>query len=235
VQPRAIDCRIFGITMNKDHFKTEYESYTSEYLLQLRARADGLVDEAHTAIEEVLASRGESFPPRPKLAVAAEGHTRPKGQQAQNLIIGILFMFLSAFLLQVLKENRLVGMLLSLTIAVFFLVRWYKDINLAPEERTRKQALKRIGEDGFTELMFCAGEGDLDRVRDLVNYGGMVNAQDDKGGTALMYASKNGHLDVVKFLLMSGAKVELRTEKGLSALDVARKSGHVETAEFLAR
>lgn len=220
--------------MNKDRFKAEYDSYTSEHLLQLRARGDGLVDDAHAAIEEVLTSRGESVPLRPKLAVDTRAQTQPNGQWIQRLIVGIFFMGIAAFLVQVLKGSGLVGGLLSLIIAVFFLVRWIKNRNLAPELRAKKQAFARIGEDGFTELMFYAAEGDIDRVRDLVNYSGKVNAQDDKGGTALIYASKNGHFEMVKFLLMSDAKVELRTKNGLSALDIAKRSEHFEIAGLLA-
>lgn len=220
--------------MNKDRFKAEYDSYTSEHLLQLRARGDGLVDEAHAAIEEVLTSRDESVPPRPKLAVDTQGQTQSKGQWIQSLIAGIFFMCVAAFLMQVLKGSGLVGGLLSLIIAAFFLVRWIKNRNLAPELRAKKQAFARIGEEGFTELMFYAAEGDIDRVRDLINYSGKVNAQDKKGGNALIYASKNGHIEVVKFLLMSGAKVDLRTKNGLSALDIAKKSEHPEIAGLLA-
>ncbi|MEQ1590797.1 MAG: hypothetical protein ABL892_00260 [Thiobacillaceae bacterium] len=124
--------------MNKDRFKAEYDSYTSEHLLQLRARGDGLVDDAHAAIEEVLTDRGESVPPRPKLAVDTRAQTQPNGQWIQSLMVGIFFMCIAAFLEQVLKGSGLVGGLFSLIIAAFFLVRWIKDKRLAPELHARK-------------------------------------------------------------------------------------------------
>jgi hypothetical protein len=219
--------------MNKDELKVQYAQYTSEHLLQLRARGEGLVNEAHVAIEEIMAERGESVAPRPKLAVSSQTHSPARGQKTQNLVIGMFFMFASAFIMQVLKEERLIGAIIGLAIAAFFFIRWMKEASLAPEALSKKRNFERIGEDGFSELMFYAGEGDLDRVRDLLNYGAVINAQDDRGGTALMYASRNGHIEIVRLLLGLGADTALKTKKGLSAVDAAKHSGHVSVEKLL--
>lgn len=189
-------------------------------------------------IEEIMESRGERAPPRPKMAIAPQSHDPIKGsQKALNFFLVACFLlvsaFVSQFLSQVSKRNLLIGWVICLLIAVFFFFRWLRERSLSPDARAREQAFKRIGENGFTELMFYAGEGNLDRVRDLLNYSAVIDAQDERGGTALMYASKNGHLEVAQFLLKSGADRRLKTTKGISAASFAKRNGHLEIAGLL--
>ena len=83
-----------------------------------------------------------------------------------------------------------------------------------------------IGEEGLTELMLCASEGDLEECKRLLDQGANINQQDDKGATALIYAVLNNCEEVTRLLLSNGADKKLATKKnGLTPLMVARKNG----------
>lgn len=218
--------------MNKSELKSQYDEYTSEYLLQLRARGDGLSDVVHTVIEEIIESRGESVPPRPKSPVL-QLKTSNKNQDILRLIGGALALLCANVIAQMLKVNILLAFIVSLIFIAYLLYGWNKKRKSTPEDIARAEALAKIGTGGFTELMFYAGEGNLDRVQDLVNYTNEINTQDHQGGTALMYASKNGHEPVVEFLLNSKANPALKTKAGSSALDFAKREGHEKIVRLL--
>jgi ankyrin repeat protein len=55
-------------------------------------------------------------------------------------------------------------------------------------------------------LFDAAGEGDLARVKALIEAKADVNAKDTYRATALKYASSAGHVEVVKLLRKAGAK-----------------------------
>ena len=50
-------------------------------------------------------------------------------------------------------------------------------------------------------LIIASREGDIDKVKLLIDQGADINARDDQ---ALRWASNNGHLDVVKLLKDKG-------------------------------
>jgi hypothetical protein len=91
----------------------------------------------------------------------------------------------------------------------------------------------RAIQDGLGEIMVCAADGNLERLRELVEFGGDVNARSISGTTALMYAARNNHLAIVEFLLAAGADPELKSDKGSTAADIARKFGYLEIAARL--
>jgi ankyrin repeat protein len=218
--------------MNKNELKSQYDEYTSEYLLQLRARGDGLSDIAHEVIEEIMESRGEPFPPRPKSPVS-QLKTENKNQDILKLIGGALALFCAIVVAQMLKMNILLAFIVSFIFIAFLLYGWNKKRKSSPEDIARAEALAKIGNGGFTELMFYASEGNLERVQDIVNYTSEINIQDHQGGTALMYASKNGRESVVEFLLKSKANPALKTKAGSTALDFAKREGHEEIVKLL--
>lgn len=218
--------------MNKNDLKAQYDEYTTEHLLQLRARGDGLVDEAHEVIEEIMQGRGESVPPRPKSPVFQQKSSN-QNLDILRLLGGALALFCANVIARLLKVNLLLAFIVSFIVIAYLLYGWNKKRKSSPEEAARKAALAKIGTDGFTELMFYASEGNLDRVQDLVNYTSEINAQDNQGGTALMYASKNGHESVVEFLLKSKANPMLRTKAGSTASDFAKREGHEQVISLL--
>ena len=69
----------------------------------------------------------------------------------------------------------------------------------------------------------AARNGNLNRVRTLLNQGVPVNTQNDAGWTPLHYAAYSGHLSVVQELLKRGAHVNPRNGAGWTPLLAAFK------------
>ena len=93
------------------------------------------------------------------------------------------------------------------------------------------------GEPFRTELAQAAFEGDLDRVRRLVEAGAGLDARSGDGGTPLMYAAAKtgtGHTAVVEFLARVGAGLDAKDhDSGWTALMVASALGNVANADVL--
>jgi DIL domain/Ankyrin repeats (3 copies) len=86
-------------------------------------------------------------------------------------------------------------------------------------------------------LIMAASNGDVDRVKRLVNGGAKgyvdVNAVDDDGTGALVYASCFGHQDVVSALLDAGALVDKQDRNRWSPLMWAMTNRHKTIAKIL--
>lgn len=63
---------------------------------------------------------------------------------------------------------------------------------------------------GCNQLMIAAENGELNRVRELLEKGADVNARAQSGHTALILAANAGHLEVVNALLKAGADANVR-------------------------
>ncbi len=70
------------------------------------------------------------------------------------------------------------------------------------------------------QLITAAYDGNLSKVRSLINQGTDINAMDNNNATILMLAALGSHVEVVRFLLQSGADVNLKGDKGVTALMV---------------
>ncbi|XP_072243125.1 ankyrin repeat domain-containing protein 39 isoform X2 [Leuresthes tenuis] len=85
----------------------------------------------------------------------------------------------------------------------------------------------------------CAGiwsaamDGDLDRVKSLVQKGTDPNLRDSAGYTALHYGSRSGHLAVCTFLLEKGACASPQTPGGATPLHRAAYCGHLDVVRLL--
>lgn len=79
--------------------------------------------------------------------------------------------------------------------------------------------------DGKTELMQAAGEGDLDRARQLLSAGAAVDDRNANGGTALMYAVSAGDITMARLLLDAGADPNARARIGWTPLLVGAAKG----------
>ncbi|KAM6177836.1 ankyrin repeat domain-containing protein 39 [Rhynchocyon petersi] len=79
----------------------------------------------------------------------------------------------------------------------------------------------------------AALNGDLGRVKYLIQKATDPSQPDTAGYTALHYASRNGHYAVCQFLLESGAKCDAQTHGGATALHRASYCGHTEIARLL--
>lgn len=60
----------------------------------------------------------------------------------------------------------------------------------------------------------AAIDGDIDKIKKLLNKNVNVNVTDSAGYTALHYAARNGHCDTVEFLIQQGACVNCQTKSG---------------------
>lgn len=216
--------------------KQSYESYTSEHLLTLRARGDLLTDEAHRAIEEIFAERGETLPPRPRKPVDLSQRGRESGRGGK-VLGSVVWFFLALVAVGTGKAlgHTLVGALLGVAFLAFLVIQAVHSQRQSPAERAEELRQRKLKEAGLTELMACAADGDMDRVRELLAYGVKIDARSNDGGTALMYAARNNHLGVVKILLNAGADPSLKTDNGSTALDIARKGGGADIAALLAQ
>lgn len=217
-----------------DNFKQQFADLTSEHLLRLRARGDGLSDEAHRAIEDIFVERGERLPPRPKTPIVIADPPAP-ASGIERFVKSAAIIVLALIGLVIVKAlvHTWVGFLIAVGVIIYFVANWFRQQKLTPDQKEREDNEKKIGEDGLTEIMVCAANGDLERIRELVEYGGDVNARSASGTTALMYAARNNRLAIVEFLLDAGADPRLKSEKGSTSTDIARKFGHLEIAARL--
>lgn len=83
------------------------------------------------------------------------------------------------------------------------------------------------------ELWWIAGNGDLGRLKHLLDHGADINGCDGSGMTALMRAAYHGQLRMVQALIEHGADLNAADDAGLTALTLAQHSGHEEVAETL--
>lgn len=216
-------------------FKQQFSNFTSEYLLKLRARGDELSDKAHQAIEEIFAERGELLPEKPKTPIITSYNEIPStgnaGKKLKTPVIvtlGLIGMAIASVI-----ANTRIGILISVGMIIYWIAKWVQRVTLTPAQREQEDIEKKAREDGLTEIMLCAADANLERIRELVEYGGDVNARSNTGTTALMYAAGNNHLAIVKFLLAAGANPKLMSDKKSTAAEIARKFGHLEIAEYL--
>jgi ankyrin repeat protein len=90
----------------------------------------------------------------------------------------------------------------------------------------------------MTTIIKAAGDGDLNKVKHLIDQGANVNVHDKSGNTALIMASAQQHLNVVKYLIQRGASVNARNENGGTAVifasnDVFGGDGNIATLKYL--
>ena len=81
--------------------------------------------------------------------------------------------------------------------------------------------VKEPAADAGRELIVAAREGDLDRVRSLLESGADVDARDATGATALVAAAYRNYVDVARRLIEAGADVNTKDETEQSAYLIA--------------
>jgi uncharacterized membrane protein len=215
-------------------FKAQFSNLSSEYLLDLRARGDGLADLAHEAIEEIFRDRGEYLPAKPSAPVERKRGNFENNQASKILqsVFVIILMCLSWGYAKHLGHSW-IGVVVVAAVALYSLAGRVRRNNLSPEQQEIEHKEEIAKTEALTEMMVCAEAGNLMRIRELVEYGSSVNAQSLTGTTALMYAARNNHVEVVQFLLASGADKTARSSKNSTALDIARRFGHGDVTKML--
>jgi ankyrin len=84
-------------------------------------------------------------------------------------------------------------------------------------------------------LLRAAYEGDIDKVRTLLQEGVPVDSTNSAGLQALHFAAKSGHLEVACELLNKGASINAVSLKGHTSLHVASLLGQREIVKLLLR
>ena len=84
-----------------------------------------------------------------------------------------------------------------------------------------------------TELHRCAGDGDLERVTQLVEGGAHIEETDDDGMTALLVACVRGHFEIVVYLVERSANVTHSNSEGTTVLHWASLGNNVPTVKHL--
>ncbi|XP_041644585.1 ankyrin repeat domain-containing protein 39 [Cheilinus undulatus] len=79
----------------------------------------------------------------------------------------------------------------------------------------------------------AAMDGDLERVKSLVQKGTDPNLRDAAGYTALHYSSRSGHHVVCKFLLENGGCASPQTPGGATPLHRSAYCGHLDVVRLL--
>jgi ankyrin repeat protein len=79
----------------------------------------------------------------------------------------------------------------------------------------------------------AARDGDLEKVRALIDEGAEIDARGENGETPLILAILGGHADVTELLIGLGADVMARNARGLTPLHAAAYSGSAELARLL--
>ena len=83
------------------------------------------------------------------------------------------------------------------------------------------------------DILQAAKDGNLLRVKQLLEEGVDVNAKNGFGWTALMVAAWNGHVEVVHALVGAGADLNAKDNDGWTALMGTAENGHVEVVRAL--
>ncbi|CAG7629519.1 unnamed protein product [Allacma fusca] len=82
-------------------------------------------------------------------------------------------------------------------------------------------------------LAVCAGEGLVEMVSLLLEFGASINAMDEDGNTALHMAADNGQLDMVRVLVQQGAVISQVNQDEECALVKASISNRLAVVAFL--
>jgi ankyrin repeat protein len=209
-------------------YKQQFSDLSSEYLLQRRAMGSELADEAHTAIEEVFAERGEKLPPRPTIPISPPEEERSR--YTLPVVVGFMLALIAAGVLKAVLHTSIGFIAVGIGLVVWEIISRSRT---KPAEPSSEELRAQAEEEGLTEVMTCAAEGNTHRIKELLAYGHKVNAKSPSGTTALMYAARNNHVDCIQFLLANGADPSIVSKKGATALSLAQKFGSPEAIAAL--
>ena len=79
----------------------------------------------------------------------------------------------------------------------------------------------------------AARDGDLEKVRALIDEGAVIDEQSNRGETPLILATLEGQKEVVELLIDKGAAIDGRNAGGFTPLHAAAYAGDAAIAELL--
>src|SRR6185369_8765307 len=83
------------------------------------------------------------------------------------------------------------------------------------------------------EWKLATRQGDVTRIRSLLEHGADINSRDEHGQTALMNAAHAGQEELVHLLVERGADLNVTAKYNLSALMLALVAHHTAIAQLL--
>jgi hypothetical protein len=109
--------------MNKNEYKKQYENYSIEYLLELKARGSELDSEAHLAIEEIL--KEENIDTTNLTKANAEAVFKPSDKGVKKTLLKIIWFIVVVLLLGLsigfarIIASTNIGLTIALVVAPF--------------------------------------------------------------------------------------------------------------------
>ena len=100
-------------------------------------------------------------------------------------------------------------------------------------KRDKKQEIKKDEYMSKICIFEAIREGNLEKVKELIESGADVNAKDNSGETALMWAAWYDRAEIAKILIDNGADVNAKNRWGKTALTGAICWGNTEVAKLL--
>lgn len=85
----------------------------------------------------------------------------------------------------------------------------------------------------WNALHYAAFAGHADLVKDLVSWGGDINARTTNGSTVLMMAAREGHENIASYLLEEGADPRARNDASETALIWAMRHNNLKIAKLV--
>ena len=124
------------------------------------------------------------------------------------------------------KKNKETKKKVAKSIAVKVAVKETKKAHIAREKWER--------EDREHQLRNACRDGQIDRVRELLDEGVDINAKNNTGYTPLIYACLNGHVNIATLLLDRDALIDEKSDyTGNTALHWAASNGNMDICELL--
>jgi ankyrin repeat protein len=87
--------------------------------------------------------------------------------------------------------------------------------------------------DGSTPLQWAVYEGDVERVKALLEAGADVAAANNYGSNAMQLAAEVANIEILQLLLDAGANVDSPNPEGQTALMLVARTGDVDAAKLL--
>ena len=85
----------------------------------------------------------------------------------------------------------------------------------------------------FPDIHFAAFQGDVSKIKDLIQRGANVDEKDRRGKTPLFFAVCGGQREIVEFLLSNAADVNVKDLDGITPLHHSASCGNLKMTELL--
>jgi ankyrin repeat protein len=141
------------------------------------------------------------------------------------------------------KKNLNNWRMFYLFLFLFNIILFFTRLNRTNQQNSEISALRaelatfamtgRKGDPCTVALHMAAESGRINSLKQVLDQGVNVNAQDTEGVTALMIASVLGHKEAVEFLIANGAEINTKGKNGITALFAASYMGHFAVVELL--